>query len=196
VKLCLASTSPRRAQLLATAGIKFFTCDPCIHEVSGGELSPAALAATNARLKAHAVAKLHADAVVLGADTVVSLEGEIFGKPCDLTAAHEMLFRLGGKWHEVFTAVCICPPMELDSSSKAPVEFVESTRVLLRGFSCAERGEYFAKINPLDKAGAYAAQDTSSNLVEAMDGSFSNVVGLPLEALCKVLKESFPRFFS
>jgi len=196
VKLCLASTSPRRAQLLASVDIKFFTCDPCIDEISGGELSPAALATENARMKASAAAKIHADAVVLGADTVVSLEGEFFGKPRDLAAAHELLDRLGGKWHEVFTAVCIYPPVELNSPSREPVEFVESTRVLLRGFSRAQRSDYFAKINPFDKAGAYAAQDTSSNLVEAVDGSFSNVVGLPLETLCKVLKESFPGSFS
>jgi septum formation protein len=155
-------------------------------------MPPDSLASKNACLKARAAAQLHPEALVIGADTVVSLEGEIFGKPCDLETAHRMLTTLGGRWHEVFTAVCILPPTAPQCSKFQPVEFVERTRVLLRKFSFAEREQYFSAIHPFDKAGAYAAQETSAGLVEAMEGSFSNVVGLPIELVAGELKAYFP----
>lgn len=198
VRCCLASSSPRRVDLLLQAEVEFFVSAPPDVETADSRFSPQDLAAINARRKAEHVFREHPDCIVIGADTVVSSGGEIFGKPADLADAHRMLDRLGGDWHEVFTAVCVIGHGGL---GRSPVqeprihEFVECSRVLLQKFTVRQREEYFSMINPLDKAGAYAAQDSRSGLVEKIEGSVSNVIGLPLEKLIACLRENFPEIF-
>lgn len=138
----------------------------------------------NATRKAIFVAASHPDAVVIGADTLVLLGQTIFGKPRDFDEATRMLEKLAGKKHEVFTGVHVVQPVGND-----PVSFCERTRVWIRPLTGAVVGRYFQKINPLDKAGAYAIQEHSETVVERIEGSFGNVMGLPTERLHATLKQ-------
>jgi septum formation protein len=160
---------------------------------------PEALARENARRKALAAAEIHPAAIVLGADTVVTIDGETLGKPASLEEAHRMLEKLGGRWHEVLTAVFFHWPFMASEPPAAETEnsfaFVGSSRVLLRQLSPAERCEYFRRINPLDKAGAYAAQEKEFPVVEAVNGSISNVIGLPMELLAIHGQKLFPQLW-
>ncbi len=185
----LASRSPRRRDLLAGAGITAI-CEPTnTEELTEHEGSPAGLALANAELKAMAVAVSRPADLVLGADTIVVLGDEIFGKPRDLGHAEEMLARLAGRTHEVITGVCI-----VHWERPVVVKFTEVTRVRFRPLSEAQIREYLASIDPMDKAGAYAAQEDEGRIIECVEGSFSNVVGLPMErtlaALAKFAAEA------
>jgi septum formation protein len=183
--LVLASSSPRRADLLASAGITFEVCAPQVHEHIEGSLPPRDLCLANARLKARAVAAQHPDRHVLAADTVVTLDNATLGKPPSRETARRMLELLAGKTHEVLTGV------RLESGNHA-VEFIESTKVCFRPANAIDFDAYLARINPLDKAGAYAAQEDDGALIESIEGSFSNVVGLPVERLIETLHTHFP----
>lgn len=182
--LILASSSPRRRDLLAEAGIPCEIQLPQVEELSGG-LSARELCLANASLKAHEVAARFPNRVVLGADTVVSLDGEIFGKPVDYVDALRMLEALCGRVHEVLTGVCLW-----HEESRRLSQFVESTRVRFRPRAEVDLEAYLQSINPLDKAGAYAAQEDEGRLIEQLEGLASNVVGLPVERVAEVL----PRF--
>ncbi len=142
------------------------------------------LAVFNAELKANAVVARRRDAVVIGADTIVVLRAEIFGKPGDLDGARRMLARLAGRTHEVITGVCV-----VDGVSGRKDVFAESTFVRFREFGAAEIEAYLARIDPLDKAGSYSAQEDDGELIEALEGAFDNVVGLPVERVVGVLRE-------
>jgi septum formation protein len=180
--LVLASRSPRRRELLGQAGIEA-VCDPAaVEEETVSEGPPWGLAVANAELKAMDVATRRPADVVLGADTIVVFEGEIFGKPRDLAHAEEMLARMVGRTHEVVTGVCVA-----EWGRRALVTFYETTRVKFRAMDAAEIRTYLASIDPLDKAGAYAAQDDDGRLIECIEGSFTNVVGLPMERLITAL---------
>ena len=123
------------------------------------------------------------DAVVLAADTLVTIEGEVLGKPVDFEAAVEMLRRLSGRAHEVWTAVCIRYPAGNKSQS-----FHELSRVHFRGLDESAIRAYLAKIDPLDKAGGYAAQGCGRDIIERIEGSYTNVVGLPMERTQRALR--------
>lgn len=182
----LASRSLRRRDLLAEAGITAL-CEPAdVEELAELDGPPAGLAIANAELKAMAVAMSRPAEVVLGADTVVLLDGEIFGKPRDLAQAEEMLGRLAGRTHEVITGVCL-----VEWAKPAIVKFSETTRVRFRPLTAGEIRDYLASIDPLDKAGAYAAQEDGGRIIECVEGSFSNVVGLPVERTREALARSF-----
>lgn len=181
--LVLASTSPRRRDLLLEHRFTFTTITTGADELSDPALGPARLVAANARLKAFPVAALHPDCVVIGADTVVALGNTILGKPTSLQEAAAMLETLQGKEHTVLTGVCI-----LHASVSRESEFVETTRVRFRTLSVEQRIAYHLRINPLDKAGGYAAQDDRGQLIEETVGSFSNVIGLPMETLTQHLQ--------
>ncbi|MDD5198580.1 MAG: Maf family protein [Terrimicrobiaceae bacterium] len=182
----LASRSPRRRELLAQAG--FITvCEPAdVEEVLESEGPPAALAIANAELKAMSVALVRPEDIVLGADTIVVLDGEIFGKPRNIAHAEEMLDRMAGRVHEVITGVCL-----VKWARRTIVKFSEVTRVRFRPLAAAQIREYLASIDPLDKAGAYAAQEDGGRLIECAEGSFSNVVGLPMERTVESLARHF-----
>jgi septum formation protein len=172
----LASGSPRRRALLEAGGYRFSVCVPDVAELSTPALTLSELALRNALRKGLAVAKAGPSAVVLAADTLVGIDGEIIGKPRDFDHAVSILRRLSGRIHEVCTAVFIC-----QFAIKRRSVFCEISRVRFRRLTSNRIRHYLAKINPLDKAGAYAAQETGSEIIEQVEGSFSNVVGLPME---------------
>lgn len=182
-QIILASASPRREQLLREMGLRFVILRPDgIEELEGGA-APDVVAMHNAQRKARAIAGRHPDSMVVGADTVVVLDGKIFGKPRDLNDAHRMLGQLAGRRHEVITGVCLA-----HRSLDTELLFADTTRVWMRPLSPTQIAEYLAKINPLDKAGAYAIQEHGDGIVERIEGSYHNVVGLPTERLQATLE--------
>ena len=152
-RIVLASGSPRRLDLLREAGFEVIVRPADVEELTGG-LPSRALVLANAELKALRVAAAISGDLVLAADTIVVLDGEILGKPRDLGHAAEMLGRLGGRVHEVLTGVCM-----LRGGSAARCSFVESTRVEFRKLDEAMISTYLADIDPLDKAGSVTLLD-------------------------------------
>lgn len=182
--LLLASNSPRRRELLAEAGFKFETWSPDIAERFDIALTLRELTAFNAVRKAMAAARVHPKRIVLAADTLVAIDDRILGKPADMSDAIAMLQRLSGQAHEVCTSVFISHLLAGKS-----IGFSEISRVQFRQLTRLEIDRYLALINPLDKAGAYAAQGFGAEIIEKIDGSFTNVVGLPLEKTVPALAE-------
>ena len=180
-KLILASTSPRRAELLQSAGLTFEIVRPDADEKLHGDETPVEYAVRTAREKAESL-PAPPGAIVLGADTVVAAEGRILGKPADGEDAKAMLRLLSGKLHEVITGVCL-------RSAEKTVCFHVATAVLFRDLSEEEITAYVATGDPLDKAGAYAIQNGAAGMVRRIDGSYSNVVGLPLCEVIEALEE-------
>jgi septum formation protein len=180
--IILASASPRRKQLLREMGVKFRAVAADVDETPHAHLSPRELAMRLAFAKARAVAQQFPDAVVIGADTIVTLNGKLYEKPRDLTDAARMLGELQGKTHRVITGVCV---LHLREGTRAL--FAETTKVTFKKMSPQEIRDYLRLIHPLDKAGAYAAQEHTERIIARVEGSFSNVVGLPTEKLSKVL---------
>jgi septum formation protein len=170
--LVLASASPRRQALLAQLGI-FFLVDPAdVDESSQPRESPKTYVTRLAQQKADAVSLRHPGSVVLGADTTVTLDGELLGKPRDVADAERMLFRLAGRTHSVLTAVATAGPHRAVQAVQTEVTFARLAPQAL--------AFYAASGEPLDKAGAYALQGLGGFLVERISGSHSNVIGLPL----------------
>ena len=176
--LILASASPRRAELLRQLTPRFEILPCQAEELQSKYLSPHEICLANAYRKAHAVAAAHPGALVLGADTLVCLGQEVLGKPRDLRHAERMLAQLAGHTHQVVTGVCL-----LQRDAHRQKLFAVSTLVTFRPLQPAEIRAYLAAVNPLDKAGAYAIQEHGAMIIEEITGSFSNVVGLPLERL-------------
>jgi septum formation protein len=176
--LILASNSPRRSELLRSLGLDFSVVPSEAAEVHTEELTAAEISQLNAYRKARAVAKKHPDALVLGADTLVALDTALFGKPRNREDAYRMLKQLQGHTHRVVTGVCL-----LHLRGHRQKLFADSTEVTFRSLGAVEIRNYLAGINPLDKAGAYAIQDGGGKIVENISGSFTNVVGLPVERL-------------
>ena len=176
--LILASASPRRAQLLKLLSVPFNVLPSEAEEVAPEHLSPLEVCQLNAHRKARAVAKKIPDALVLGADTLVFLDNAILGKPRDLADAHRMLLRLQGGTHQVVTGVSL-----IHLRGHREKIFAVSTDVLFHPMNEQQVRDYLAKINPLDKAGAYAIQEFGELLISEISGSYSNVVGLPVERL-------------
>jgi septum formation protein len=182
-QIILASASPRREHLLREMGLRFIiVCPDGIEELDGGA-SPDVVAMQNAQRKARAIAGRHPHSIVIGADTIVVLDGKIFGKPRDRDDARRMLGQLAGQRHEVITGVCL-----VHRSLDTELVFADTTRVWMRPLLPAQIAEYHAKIDPLDKAGAYAIQEHGEGIVERIDGSYNNVIGLPTERLQATLE--------
>jgi septum formation protein len=181
--LVLASASPRRHDLLRAHGYEFTVRAADVEEIAPAHLTPAEITLANARTKAHAIAREHPGALIIGADTVVAFEGEIFGKPRDLENAFEMLRRLNGRVHEVWSGVWL-----IRGDTGRETGFNEVTRVRFRRLDDAQLRAYLARIGPLDKAGAYAAQDDRGELIECVEGCFENVIGLPMKSLAGALQ--------
>lgn len=176
--LILASASPRRADLLSAAGLRFQVKPGRIAEVSPEHLTPAEVAMVNGYKKARVIAKHNPDHLVLGADTVVALGTKLFGKPSSRKAAVAMLGELQGKIHEVVTGICL-----IHLRGHRTRTFSVSTLVKFRTLAEPLIRRYLDAIEPLDKAGGYAIQDHGEWIVEEVRGSFSNVVGLPVERI-------------
>lgn len=179
--LILASSSPRRRALLAEHGYDFEVIAPRgVEEIAPSHLSPGETVLANARAKARAIVR--PDTIVLGVDTEVFFEGRVLGKPADMKEAFAMLSRLNGRTHEVYSGVWLV-------RGKMECGFVVVTRVHFHRRTAAELRRYLARIGPLDKAGAYAAQDDHGEMIASVEGSYSNVIGLPMEALAESLRK-------
>jgi septum formation protein len=176
--LILASASPRRSELLREMGVPFTVVRGQVPEVAPEHLSPVETAEINAYRKARATAKKHPDSLVLAADTIVSLGTTIFGKPLDMADAEQTLAKLQGRTHQVITGVCL-----LHLRAHRQKLFAVSTAVTFRKLHAGQIRRYLSKMFPFDKAGSYAIQDEGDQIVKSISGSFSNVVGLPVEQL-------------
>ena len=179
--LILASSSPRRAELLTAAGIPFEVVKVDVDESVLRLEPPGDHVRRLAREKAEAALAFYPDRLVLGADTIVLVGGEIMGKPADRDQAIRMLRLLSGREHEVMTGVALV------SRRKTVVEAAR-TRVWMNPMSEAEIADYVASGEPLDKAGAYAIQGLGARFIDRIQGSYSNVVGLPVALVYRLLK--------
>jgi septum formation protein len=188
MKLILASASPRRAKVLADAGIRFDVLATETDEARRlGETVEAMtlrLAKAKARATVEKLAGLREPALVLGADTAVELDGEVFGKPGSAGAAREMLRRLSGRSHRVVTGIAVIRLPDGIGRFE-----IESTDVRFASLTPEEIEQYAATDEPLDKAGAYAIQGFAGRFVERVEGCYFNVVGLPLARVYRILVE-------
>ena len=178
----LASNSPRRRALLAEAGYEFEVIVPAVSETASTHLSLRELTIANATRKGLAVSRLHPRRIVLAGDTLVALEGEVIGKPRDLIHARVILRRLSGRMHDVCTGVCI-------ADAQRKISFAEISRVRFHKLNESDIANYFRVVNPIDKAGAYAAQAGGRSIIASIEGSFTNVIGLPMERTIEVLAQ-------
>ncbi|MDB4353865.1 Maf family protein [Akkermansiaceae bacterium] len=181
-EIVLASGSPRRRDILGDAGFKIKVVSPDVEELLPGALPARELCLANARLKVRAVAVHFRNQLVLAADTVVSFQGRVFGKPLDVKEAMSNLEILRGETHEVMTGVAI-------RYGEKEVEFIEVSKVTFKDFSNTVIEDYLKEVLVLDKAGGYAIQDHGDWLVDRVDGDFQNVVGLPLANVLAHLRE-------
>ena len=178
----LASASPRRAELLRNLGIAFEIITSHAEELEDESMLPGEVALQNALRKGQAVAAAQPGRTVLAADTVVTLDGKLFGKPRDLSHARKMLEGLAARTHQVITGVAVI-------FQGGMVSFTESTDVTFRMLTAQQITEYLENVHVLDKAGAYAIQEHGELIIERIQGSWSNVVGLPLEKVQTTLRE-------
>lgn len=186
MKLILASASPRRAEILRDAGLRFEIARANVAEGRKPGETARAMTRRLARAKAHAVvskmAKQPRNTIVIGADTIVEVNGELLGKPQSRAAARRMLAKLGGKTHRVVTSIAaIRLPDRVEELA------TESTRVRFAKLTAEEITAYVATGEPLDKAGAYAVQGIGGRFIERIEGCYFNVVGLPLARLYRML---------
>ena len=174
----LASASPRRVELLRQL-VPFFEVIPShVPESQDASFGIQHLCEVNAKRKATSVALLHPGALVVGADTLVWLEGEPLTKPVDDLEARSLLLRLSGQLHQVVTGVCL-----IHRASGWIRIFSETTQVRFRSYDDTVINDYLSKVDTLDKAGGYAIQEHGELLIESVEGSVSNVIGLPVERL-------------
>ncbi|MDP2321540.1 MAG: Maf family protein [Acidobacteriota bacterium] len=185
MNLILASRSPRRAELLAAAGISFEVLAADIDETPREGEAPGAYVERLAIEKARAVLALRPDATVLGADTTVTIDGLILGKPVDASEATAMLRRLRGRAHDVFTGVALVSSEDVQSA-------VELTRVWFDSMTDEDISWYVESGEPVDRAGAYAIQGLASRFIPRIEGSYSNVVGLPVALVSSILRQRKP----
>ena len=183
----LASKSPRRKELLKNIGIDAEIMPANVDEDSLMGLPPEKMVTELALLKAADVARsFKGDVYVIGADTCVCFDGEVFGKPENDSDAAKMLKKLSGKTHEVYTGYCV-----IECKSGMSVAKCEKTLVTFRNLSDEEITAYIKTREPMDKAGAYGIQQKGSKFVEKIDGDYFNVVGLPVCAMVKLMQKEF-----
>ncbi len=174
-KIVLASASPRRRQLLSSLGLEFTVEPSCCEEKIMLRDSFGSLAADIAEQKARAVAGHHQNSLIIGADTIVVIDGDIMGKPSTEKEAAQMLIKLSGRWHSVFTGVAL-----IDTQSNIVTKDYEQSKVKFKQLSKSEIQNYIATGEPMDKAGSYGIQGLGALLVEKIEGCYYNIVGLPL----------------
>ncbi len=180
-ELVLASGSPRRRELLNTLGVVFVTDVSSADEHFSGQ--PEDMVRTLSRRKAEAAAARHPSSLILGADTIVAAEGKILGKPENRADAERMLRLLSGRWHDVYTGVTL-----LDPAHGGIRQAAVRTRVHFLPIPEEELSSYLDTQEPYDKAGAYAIQGMAGAFIDRIEGSYSNVVGLPLHAVSQMLR--------
>jgi len=181
-RLILASASPRRVELLSRLGVKFEVIPARVTEFEDPTADPKYMVTHNASLKADWVANLYPDALVLGADTTVFIDGTVLNKPANLTDSKRMLRKLSGKTHTVYTGIA----MRRISDSLTLNEGI-SSEVTFKALTDEEIDSYVLKVNTLDKAGAYSIQDHTDMIIECYSGSFTNIMGLPVEETKQIL---------
>ena len=185
MKLILASASPRRAEILRSAGMQFSVLSSAVDETPMPGEAPQELVRRVALAKGELVAaRAIGPAVVIAADTIVALDGAILGKPRTSDDARQMLEKLSGRTHSVITGVTLIRLPDVERR-----EFVEATQVHFASISKDEIVKYLSSGEPFDKAGAYAIQGLGGRFIPRIDGCYFNVVGLPLSRLCKELAE-------
>lgn len=182
--IILASASPRRSELMTTAGIDFRVVVADVQEKISFGAKPHEAVMELALQKAAAVAKFNPDSTVIGADTVVALDNEILGKPKSESDARRMLMMLSGRKHKVYTGVAIIHKEKITN-------FFEETQVEFYTLSESEIEEYIATGEPMDKAGAYGIQGKGCTLVRRIDGDYFNVVGLPVSEVYRKLRNFY-----
>ncbi len=180
--IILASASPRRRMLLEGAGVPFTVCVSAADESTDPIWTPKRMVRELARRKASAVAAENPGAYVIGADTLVSMDGEVLGKPKDSVDAVRMLHMLSGQTHQVQTGVCVVLP------NGHKLTFSEVSEVTFRELTDQEIKAYVATKEPLDKAGAYAIQGEGRALIRNFHGDYANIVGLPVDRLLMILQ--------
>jgi septum formation protein len=181
-RLILASASPRRSELLSKLVVAFEVVVADVTEHEDPATDPRVMVAHNAALKADWVAALHPDAFVLGADTTVFLDGKAINKPRDLDESRSMLRRLSGREHTVCTGIAV-----RRLSTGLRVDECVSSQVTFKVFGDAVIEDYIRLVHTLDKAGAYSIQDQTDMIIAGYTGSFSNIMGLPMEATKQIL---------
>lgn len=181
-RLILASASPRRRELLAQLGVPFEIVTAQVEEHEEASTDPRVMVAHNAALKADWVAAQEPDAFVLGADTTVAIDDTALNKPRDLAEARAMLRQLSGRTHRVFTGLAL-----RRGRDGLRVDQTVLSEVTFKALDEATISNYLAKVNTLDKAGGYAIQEHGELIVAGHTGSFSNIVGLPLESTKQIL---------
>jgi septum formation protein len=183
-KIILASSSPRRKQLLKQLELEFEVVPSHVEEILNPRLKPRHQAEELALQKAQAVASQHEDAIIIGADTLVALGDEILGKPANEQEAKRMLKKLRGRQHTVVTGFVL-----IDTANARTIVKSVETKVWFKKLSPQEIASYVEKDRPFDKAGAYGIQGFGALLVEKIEGEYSGAVGLPLFTLGKELKK-------
>jgi septum formation protein len=182
--ICLASSSPRREQILKDLGLNFTVSPPVDFKEKLNGAEPEVLVCDNAFGKAMEVAGNHKDSVIIGCDTIVMFDNEIFGKPLTPDNAYMMLKKLSGNCHSVFSGLAV-----IDTQIYKELVGYERAEVKFKELSEKEINDYVESGEPLDKAGAYGIQECGGTFVEKVKGNVSTVVGLPEELLIKFLTE-------
>jgi len=180
-QIILASLSPRRKELLEKTGIKFKVVGSKIKEYLDTKLEPNKLAEKLSLEKAKAVQNKYKDTIIISADTIVSCEGKIFGKPTDKKDAEKMLKYLSGKTHYIITGFTIIKGEKIITKS-------EKTKITMRKITEEEIDSYLKTKEPFDKAGAYAIQGKAKKFIEKVEGDLSNAIGLPIDKILNDLK--------
>lgn len=184
MSVILASTSPRRRELLALFGIAFQIVPPAAEEIPSPGLSPLEQAKQFALDKALSIARRHPDDLVLGSDTVIEIDGTLVGKPQDLDDAETMLRQLRGRSHHVHTAIAL-----IHEAAYVTVARVETALVRMTPFTDQELRRYLETGESLGKAGAYSIQGEGARFIEAIEGDYPTIVGLPLRQTANLLEQ-------
>jgi nucleoside triphosphate pyrophosphatase len=185
MRVVLASSSPRRRELLTLLGITFEVVSPIFEERIIPGRTASDLVKYFSQGKAHSVAEDNPDTIVLGSDTLIELDGEVLGKPADLSEARAMLRQMAGREHLVHTAVTLaCFARRIEATQ------LSTARVLMKRFDPEAHERYLATGDSLGKAGAYSIQGPGSELIESLDGDFTTVVGLPLQLVAALLEHA------
>ena len=184
MKILLASTSPRRRELLGLLGLEFRIVPPTCEETLSPHLSPSEQTRQLARDKAQSVTNQHPEDLVIGSDTAIEIDGKLLGKPENMKEAETMLRSLRGKCHQVHTGVAV-----IQQSSDVCIDFVETAHVWIKPFDEPTLQTYLATEESLGKAGAYSIQGEGAQLIEKIEGDYPTIVGLPLWRTAKALEQ-------
>lgn len=191
MNIILATSSPRRKALFSDLNIPFSMCPSHIDEnIEQGQLSSPEYAQELALMKAQAILSVNSnteEGLIIGADTIVCINGHILGKPIDKEDAFQMLKMLSNQWHEVITGLAFISC----TTPSQPIKAFEKTKIKMKPLSDEDINSYIETGEPFDKAGSYAIQGKAAKFIEKSEGCYTNVVGFPIPLIKKILKENF-----